>query len=286
MRNAWIRHLEQVAGGDERIFLVVGDLGFSVVERFAAAYPGRFLNAGVAEQNMVSVAAGLAREGYFVFVYSIGNFVTLRCLEQIRNDVCLHNLPVCLVSVGGGFMYGALGPTHHLTEDIAAMRVMPGMRVYVPFCARSAEVVLEEVLGQCAPAYVRLGRQAVAVENVDGCGLVPVRKVEAGRAHTVVVSIGQLSADTVEFARREAADLFALCRIRPLPVEDLESVLGRYRRILVVEDHQLEGGAFGALAELSCGRWCLEPCCVKGFLLEGGREEELRRRFLRGEGPL
>ncbi|RKX32332.1 MAG: transketolase [Verrucomicrobia bacterium] len=284
MRNAWIRHLQGLAERDERIFLVVGDLGFSVVEDFAAAYPERFLNAGVAEQNMVSVAAGLAREGYSVFVYSIGNFVTLRCLEQIRNDVCLHRLPVCLVAVGGGFMYGALGPTHHLTEDIAVMRAMPGMRVYVPFCARSAEVALDEVLSEALPAYIRLGREGVPVGEVAGNGVTAVRRVASGVAGTAVLNVGALHAQVVEFAEKNRADLYALCRLKPLPAEELEEVLGSYRRIVVVEDHQRWGGAYGAVCEAFGGSGRVESVAVEGFVLEGGREEDLRRRFLRGAG--
>lgn len=278
MRNAWLQRLYEHAGRDPRIFLIVGDLGFSVVERFAADFPDRFLNAGVAEQNMVSVAAGLAREGYRVFVYSIGNFVTLRCLEQIRNDVCLHNLPVCLVAVGGGFMYGALGPTHHLTEDLAVMRVMPGMRVFVPFCRTSAQKALDEVLAQSTPAYIRLGRAGVEVGEVAHCGLTLVQR--AGQAaSTAVVSVGQLAQSVVDYAAHLTADLYALCRLKPLPTGELEEALAGYRRIIVVEDHQSEGGAYSALSEAFSGRLPLESVSVRGFVLEGGREEQLRRRL-------
>src|SRR5438046_10500081 len=122
MRAAFFKTLLDLAERDERIHLVVGDLGFGVVEPFARRFPDRFLNAGVAEQNMTGIAAGLALCGKTVFTYSIANFPTLRCLEQIRNDVCYHNASVKVVAVGGGFAYGSLGMAHHAHEDLAVSR--------------------------------------------------------------------------------------------------------------------------------------------------------------------
>src|SRR6266849_11018187 len=132
MRTAFIRALTESAERDERVHLIVGDLGFGVVEPFAERFPNRFLNVGVAEQNMTGIAAGLALSGKIVFTYSIANFPTLRCLEQVRNDVCYHNANVKVVSVGGGFTYGAMGATHHAVEDLAVMRAMPGLTVVAP----------------------------------------------------------------------------------------------------------------------------------------------------------
>src|SRR5229473_4657677 len=132
MRGAFFRALVEIAEQDERVHLVVGDLGFGVVEEFARRFPKRFLNAGVAEQNMTGIAAGLALSGKVVFTYSIANFPTLRCLEQVRNDVCYHNANVKVVSVGGGFTYGAMGATHHAIEDLAIMRALPRMVVVAP----------------------------------------------------------------------------------------------------------------------------------------------------------
>src|SRR5215217_2366321 len=132
MRTAFIEQLIEEAKADDSVFLIVGDLGFSVVEPFAELFPERFLNAGVAEQNMTGLAAGLATQGYKVFTYSIANFPTLRCLEQIRNDVCYHNLPVISVAVGGGLAYGSLGYSHHAVEDLAILRTLPNMGVVAP----------------------------------------------------------------------------------------------------------------------------------------------------------
>src|SRR5262249_13809462 len=132
MRAAFIKTLYELAERDERVWLLTGDLGFTVLEDFARRFPERYLNVGVAEQNMTGVAAGLARCGKVVFTYSIANFPTLRCLEQIRNDVCYHEANVKVVSVGGGFAYGAAGYTHHGVEDLGALRLLPGMTVVAP----------------------------------------------------------------------------------------------------------------------------------------------------------
>jgi transketolase len=132
MRNEFVKALTQIAASDGDVMLLTGDLGFGVLTDFARRFPSQFLNVGVAEQNMIGIAVGLALEGRTVFAYSIGNFPTLRCLEQIRNDACYHNANVKIVAVGGGFTYGSLGISHHATEDIAVMRSIPGMTVMAP----------------------------------------------------------------------------------------------------------------------------------------------------------
>lgn len=253
MRNAFIEHLIAQMAQDESIFLIVGDLGYSVVEPLAERYPERFFNAGVAEQNMTAVACGLAREGYKVFTYSIANFTTLRCLEQIRNGVCYHNLPVCVVSVGGGYMYGYLGPTHHATEDIGIMRTLPGMRVFVPFSQRSAQLALDEVLQHPGPAYIRLGRQGLAVNDVVHTGLSLVRGHAAGATDHAMIAVGKICDRVLSLAAEREADLYALCRVNPLPEQELRNLFAQYSEVTVVEDHQRSGGVLSALAELTTG---------------------------------
>ncbi len=132
MRTAFFQTLVELAGRDDRIYLIVADLGFGVVEPFIHQFPTRFLNVGVAEQNLTGIAAGIALTGKIVFTYSIGNFPTLRCLEQVRNDVCYHGANVKIVAVGGGYSYGPLGMSHHATEDLAVLRALPGMTVVAP----------------------------------------------------------------------------------------------------------------------------------------------------------
>ena len=172
MRNTFINSLEDAAREDERIILIVGDLGYGVVDRFQRELPDQFMNFGINEQSMMSAAAGLALEGYRPFVYSIGNFPTLRCLEQIRNDVCFMNLPVTIVAVGAGFAYGSSGYSHHLIEDISVLRGLPNLRIYAPTDTTEVVETVPKVIGDQKPAYVRLGKGG---EN----NLHPLRKESA-----------------------------------------------------------------------------------------------------------
>lgn len=277
MRNAFIEHLIARVEQDPAIFMVVGDLGYTVVDPLVAKHPERFLNAGVAEQNMTAVAAGLAREGHKVFTYSIANFTTLRCLEQIRNDVCYHELPVCVVSVGGGFMYGYLGPTHHATEDIGILRTLPHMRVFVPFSKASACRALDEVLANPGPAYIRLGREGLAVENVDHNGLTLVRRREGGEALHAVVNAGKITEEVVACATKRKADLFAICRVNPLPVDDLKDLFEHYEKVTVVEDHQGNCGVHSALSEYKSK---LEGIHIEGCFSPYIEPEDGQRRHM------
>lgn len=162
MRDAFIARLHELAGKDPRIMLVTGDLGFGVLDRFAAAYPKQFINAGVAEQNMTGLATGLALEGRIVFTYSIANFSTLRCLEQIRNDAAYHGANVKVVAIGGGFSYGALGISHHATEDIAVMRAMPDVTVVCPGDDWEAAEATSALVSHQGTCYLRLDRSSAA----------------------------------------------------------------------------------------------------------------------------
>jgi transketolase len=158
MRNAFIDELVALAAAHEHIALVVGDLGYSVIEPFADRFPDRFVNAGVAEQNMAGLAAGMASEGYHVFTYSIANFPTFRCAEQLRNDVAYHRLPVTTVSVGGGLAYGALGYSHHAVQDYALMRSMPHMLLASPGDPMEVRACMRYLVANPQPSYLRLGK--------------------------------------------------------------------------------------------------------------------------------
>lgn len=158
MRNAFIEELVNLASENDRIALIVGDLGYSVVEPFADRFPNRFINAGVAEQNMMGMAAGMASEGYHVFVYSIANFPTFRCAEQIRNDVDYHSLPVTVVSVGGGLAYGNLGYSHHAVQDYGLMRMMPNMLIAAPGDPMEVRACMRYLTSHPQPSYLRLGK--------------------------------------------------------------------------------------------------------------------------------
>src|SRR2546423_12107289 len=153
MRDAFVDALCRAAAADRRVMVLTGDLGFGVLDRFASEYPEQYLNVGVAEQNLTGVATGLALDGHIVFTYSIANFPTLRCLEQIRNDACYHDANVKIVAIGGGFSYGALGMSHHATEDLAIMRAI-GIPVVAPGCDWEAAEAVDALIGTPGTCYL------------------------------------------------------------------------------------------------------------------------------------
>ena len=256
MRSAFFRTLLDLAGQDERIHLLVGDLGFGVVEPFTQRFPERFLNVGVAEQNMTGVAAGLALCGKIVFTYSIGNFSTLRCLEQIRNDICYHQADVKIVAVGGGFAYGTLGMSHHATEDLAIMRALPGMVVVAPGDPFEVEQATRAVVAQSGPCYLRLGR--AGEPRIHGTDVVfklgRAIRVREGRALTII-STGGLLETALQVAERLStagveARIVSMHTLKPLDEAEIASAAVETGAIATLEEHSVIGGLGSAVAEL------------------------------------
>lgn len=252
MRNAFIDELIAAAEKSDKIALVVGDLGFGVVEPFASRFPGRFFNAGVAEQNMMGLAAGLASEGLHVFVYSIANFPTFRCAEQIRNDVDYHNLPVTVVAVGGGLAYGNLGYSHHAVQDYALMRIMPRMLIAAPGDPMEVRACTRYLVAHPQPSYLRLGKAGepsihTTVPEVSPGRWVPVhRGQDTRRACLTTGAALELAHRTVTGAPgNSTASLYSL----PLWGMSSKAVqaeqVSRYERVITVEDH-LQDGGFGS----------------------------------------
>ncbi len=254
MRTAFINELTLQARTHPEIFLVVGDLGFSVVEPFAREFPDRFLNAGVAEQNMTGVAAGLASEGYHVFTYSIANFPTLRCLEQIRNDVCYHRLPVTVVAVGGGLAYGNLGYSHHAVQDLAIMRTLPDIHVLAPGDPGETRECVTWLANHPGPSYLRIGKAGEKqLHDIRGIehGPLPLRRTPSDRI--ALVSTGGILDETLAAADILAGGgtsvaVYSLPWLKPLDVSRLD-VLKSYDCIVAVEEHVAEGGLAAALRE-------------------------------------
>lgn len=254
MRTCFVEGLVALAAEDERVCLVVGDLGYGAVEGFAARFPGRFLNAGVAEQNMTGLAAGWAMTGKVVFTYSIANFPTLRCLEQLRNDVCYHNLPVKVVAVGGGFAYGAHGYTHHGLEDVGVMRALPQMAVACPADAHECTSALRWLAALPGPAYLRLGRNG---EPALHGGPVEVRggllELSPGR-DLVFVTTGPVAAEALEAARRlravgVAAGVVSAPLLKPFDRAGFLRIAAQTPLIITVEEHCGVGGLGALCAE-------------------------------------
>ena len=256
MRTAFIKELFELAKVDERIVLITGDLGFGVVTPFMEQLPRQFLNAGVAEQNMTGMAAGMAMSGKIVFTYSIANFPTMRCLEQVRNDVCYHNANVKVVSVGGGFTYGAMGATHHAVEDLAVMRALPGLTVVAPGDPTEARAATRAVVAYPGPCYLRLGKagEPVVHESAIDFELGKAIRMREGKDATLI-STGGILQNVVRAAQRLAKDgietrILSMHTVKPL---DTEAVLAAAREtdaIFTVEEHSILGGLGSAVAEI------------------------------------
>jgi transketolase len=256
MRSAFIRTLVELAENDERINLVVGDLGFGVVDPFAEKFPSRFVNAGVAEQDMTGIAAGMALCGKVVFTYSIANFPTLRCFEQIRNDVCYHNANVKVVSVGGGLAYGALGVTHHATEDISVMRALPNMTVVAPGDPLEAELATRALVAHSGPAYLRLGRSGEPQVHSNGVDFQLGKSIQVTEGSDItLIATGTMLHTAVQVAERLSQDgiqgrVLSMHTIKPLDVEAVLAAAGETSAIVTIEEHSILGGLGSAVAEI------------------------------------
>lgn len=256
MRTAFIETLFELAEEDERIVLIVGDLGFGVVTSFMEHFPQQFVNAGVAEQNMTGMAAGMALCGKIVFTYSIANFPVLRCFEQIRNDVCYHNANVRIVPVGGGMAYGSLGPSHHATEDIAVMRALPNMIVVAPGDPVEAELATRALIEYDGPAYLRLGRagEPIVHQFKPNFELGKAITIRQGDDITLIVT-GSLLDETMKASKRLAeqgiqARVLSMHTVKPLDIEAVLSAARETDAIFTIEEHSIIGGLGGAVAEV------------------------------------
>lgn len=257
MRDHVLSELTNLARKDDRIFLLSADLGYVVLDEFIEACPDRYINVGIAEQNMTSIAAGMAKEGNIVFTYSIGNFPTLRCLEQIRDDVCYHKANVKILAVGGGFVYGNQGVTHHATEDIAMMRVLPEMRVYVPGDAFEAIECLKDAYEHDGPAYIRLARNKEinfhsADEKIDIDRLLFMTPV--GKQINILTSGSILNEGVILQKKLEkkgySVGLVSVPRLKPIDREGIKKLARESKLLVTMEEHQDVAGLGGICAEI------------------------------------
>jgi transketolase len=259
VRSEFVAGLVELAERDERVLLLTGDLGYTVVEPFAERFPDRFVNVGVAEQNMVGVATGLAEAGFVPFVYSIATFASMRGYEFIRNGPLLHELPVRIVGVGGGLDYGHNGVTHYALEDVAIMRTQPGMTVLAPADPDQALAALRATSRVAGPVYVRLGKESRPLDGLDG-------RFELGRATVLgegtdvaIVALGTMAHEAAAAAealaaRDVSAAVAVVASVSPPPLDDLAELLERCRLALTVEAHYLAGGLGSLVAEVVADR--------------------------------
>ena len=256
MRDTFVRTLIALAKENPNIELITGDLGFGVLKPFWERLPDQFINAGIAEQNMTSAAAGMALEGKTVFTYSIGNFPTLRCLEQIRNDCAYHGANVKIVCVGGGFVYGSLGMSHHATEDIAVMRALPGVAVLCPGDLVEAEEATKAIAKYPGTCYLRLGRggEKRIHDRIDNFEIGKAIKIHEGEK----IAIFSTGAIFEEVADAEAIlaehdiypAVYTFPTVKPIDRAVIARCAADFDMIVTVEEHNIVGGFGSAVAEV------------------------------------
>ena len=247
MRDEFVEVLLSLAENDPSITVLTGDLGFGVLTEFEERFPCQFINTGVAEQNMTGLACGLALEGKKVYTYSIGNFATLRCLEQIRNDVCYHDANVTIVSVGAGFSYGQLGMSHFATEDLAILGSIPNLRVVAPADKWETKLLVRQMAELSGPKYLRLDKDtANSPEDPEGVILGEPRLLSKGDDVTIV-SIGAILSEVLSAADKlvevgVSSEVISLNSLKPMNYGPIISSIKKTRRVVCVEEHSKIGG--------------------------------------------
>lgn len=256
MRDTFVKTLIELAKEDKNIELVTGDLGFGVLKPFWESCPNQFTNAGIAEQNMTSLAAGMALTGKNVFTYSIGNFPTIRCLEQIRNDCAYHNANVKIVCIGGGFVYGSLGMSHHATEDLAIMRALPDVVVTAPADLVEAEEVTKAIAKYNGTCYLRLGRggEKRIHDRIDNFQLGKAIKVTDGEK-VAIFSTGAIFEEVTlarEILNNKGIDpaVYTFPTVKPIDSEVISECAKKFDLIVTCEEHNIVGGFGSAVAEV------------------------------------
>ena len=257
MRDTFVKTLINLAKDNPNIELITGDLGFGVLKPFWEVLPNQFINAGIAEQNMTSLAAGMALEGKTVFTYSIGNFPTLRCVEQIRNDCAYHNANVKIVCIGGGFVYGSLGMSHQATEDIAIMRALPDVAVFAPADSKETEAVTKAIASYQGTCYLRLGRggeKPIHKEALENFQIGKAIKIADGE-RVAILSTGAIC-DEILIAREELnrnginPAVYTFPTVKPLDCKTIFDVANNYDIIVTCEEHNVIGGFGSAVSEV------------------------------------
>ena len=299
MRNTVIKALVEMGKNDKNIEIITGDLGFGVLKPYWDSLPDQFINAGIAEQNMTGVAAGLALEGKRVFTYSIGNFPTLRCLEQIRNDCTYHNANVNIICVGGGYVYGSLGMSHHATEDIAILRSLPNVTVICPGDPAEAEAAVRKIAYTEGTSYLRLGRGGekninLQINDFEIGKAYLIKKAECQNKKVALFSTGAILEEVSKASKilesiGIGVEQYSFPTVKPIDNNVIKECANRYNHIFTVEEHNIVGGFGSAVAEVLSEHdtnSILHRIGINDFYcIEVGSQDYLRKQVgLCGEG--
>jgi transketolase len=260
LRQAFIEALVEMAEADERIVLLTGDLGYMALDPFRSRFPQRFFNVGVAEQNMIGMATGLAEAGLLPYAYSLATFASLRALEFIRNGPVAHRLPVRIVGMGMGFEYGHAGPTHHAVEDIGVLRTLPGLAIVIPADSAQAAAATRKTSHLPGPVYYSLGKDdRLTVSGLDGrFELGSVQEIRKG-GDLAILSMGSITAEAAAAADELAgvgirATVAVVSNFHPDPEDNVAKLLRDVRHVLTVEAHTISGGLASFVASIIASR--------------------------------
>lgn len=247
MRGKIIDSIFRMMKEDERVFFVTADMGINLVEKFQESYPKRFLNVGIAEQNMISVCAGLLNVGFRPVAYTISNFAVHRCFEQIRNDICIHKYPLIILGTGTGYDNAPLGPTHHVIDDWGALKALQGIDIYCPSNTAFAANIVPRFMGGTTPAYVRIPKgelkEPTSADDFIIC--------EKGKRETLLVCYGGTVSACMQTMQVEKNVSVLICnKLHPLNDEYIADLMHGYDRVVVVEDQFADCGLYGSLTKV------------------------------------
>lgn len=287
MRQAFVEVLEELAALDDRIVLLSGDIGNRMFDRFQELYPKRFYNCGIAEANMTGMAAGLALAGFKPITYCITAFNTLRCLEQIRLDLCFHNLPVMVVGVGGGLSYASLNPSHHALEDIAALRAFPNLNILCPADALETKACFREGMALGKPVYLRLGKknEPVIHQEEPKYKIGQALPIKSGKDICLIVN-GILLPNVIKAVelienQNLSCQIYSYPSVKPIDVQWIESIFNQFPKVISIEEHARSGGFGSALSEIYIqkARHCAFKIIGTGdFFIHNNQDQEGARK--------
>lgn len=251
MRNALSKSLVEIAKSNSKVILLTGDHGYALFDEYRKHCKDQYINAGIAEQNMVGVAAGLARAGYLPIVYGLSAFIPIRVLEQIKLDVCHDNLPVIFLGDGAGFVYSTLGTSHQATEDIACTRAIPNLSIYSPSDAFEVMACFQMAYKSLKPSYIRIGKSDIGNihdgEIVLGCGA--IIQVKKTKKNIAILATGSMVVTAIQVANTIEASVWSVPIIKPLNVDSLIKQLADIKLVITMEEHNINGGMGGVIAE-------------------------------------
>lgn len=286
MRNAFSDAISAAALADPKVLLLTGDHGYALFDDFRKHCPDQFINCGIAEQNMVGVAAGLAKAGYKPIVYGLACFVPVRTLEQIKLDVCYENLPVVLIGDGAGIVYSALGSSHQSAEDIAVLRAIPNLEILSPCDALEMKYSMAHALQFKQPVYLRMGKSDVGEVHTSALAA-PIGDLIAVRTgsdrSTAFLATGSMVMTAIQLAERLSDNaVWSVPSIKPLNAEQVTALASQYQNLIVLEEHNKIGGLGGAIAEIVSGMRGERACVIRlgindRFSERCGTYEYLRR---------